>query len=127
MLRAGCFVLASAIILAFVSAASAETNADRIVKILSETIPSCWTVYPLPTGEKPVPFAISVKLTPEGFVDGRPVSTREPASAYQRMMMASGVRAILKCTPFKALATSNIPYEDWKSLTINFDPSKTDF
>ena len=127
MLRSGCVTLASAIVLVVGSAASAETNGDRIVKILSETVSSCWTVFTPPTGEKPAPFSISVKLTPDGFVDGRPGSTREPASAYERMMMASGVRAVLRCAPYEALATSNIPYEDWRSLTINFDPSKTDF
>jgi hypothetical protein len=107
--------------------ASAETNADRIVKILSATIPSCWARPTLAEGQKAAPFSVSFKLTTNGSVESRPTAGKEPASDYERMTIESGVRAILRCAPYSALVTSGLPYEDWKDITIHFDPSQTDF
>jgi hypothetical protein len=112
---------------AMAATASAETKTDSIAKILSATIPSCWSMPAPAEGQLAAPFSVSVKLARDGSVGRRPMAGNEPASDHERMMMESGIRAILRCAPYSALVTSGLTYEDWKDVTIHFDPAQTDF
>ncbi len=122
-LRCGAFAAA---LLAIAPAASAETTGGGIAKILSPVIASCWTIVTPPEGERAVAFSVTFKLHPDGSLDGRPVSEKAPTTDYERMMIDSGIRAVLRCSPYSALVKSGFAYEDWKEITINFDPALTD-
>lgn len=122
MIRRLRIVALAAATVAMVSAALAETDGERIAKILTPAIKSCWSIIAPPEGQKARPFSVSFKLNPDGSVSERPVSPKEPSSDYERLMIASGVRAILKCGPYNALAASGLPYEAWRDIDINFSP-----
>lgn len=107
--------------LTMTAAASAQTSADRVGKILSGAIASCWNVPPQES-QNPPTFSIRFKLAPDGSVEGRPEPVKTQMSEGEQQFMNGGIRAILKCSPYKHLPTSGLPYADWQDVIFHFDP-----
>ncbi|MBP0618240.1 hypothetical protein [Jiella mangrovi] len=85
--------------------------------ILRQKIAACWMP---PPGKGVSGFAVSFELTPDGELASKPfVDEKIGTTKEQHLLEASGVRAILRCAPYKELVGA-APYETWKFVTINF-------
>lgn len=127
MIRRLRIVAPAAATVAMASAALAETDGERIAKILTPAVHPCWSIIAPPDGQTPKAFSVSFKLNPDGSLNGNPVALGEAATDYDRQLRKGGVRAVIRCSPYNAVAASGLPHAAWKDIVINFDPSQTTF
>jgi hypothetical protein len=81
---------------------------------LSRQLRRCWTP---PLTETPFKIEVSVRLTPDGFLDGMPEVRGEPKDEIAKAVAKSAVEAIERCQPFQAPVSS---YAKWKTIDIFF-------
>jgi colicin import membrane protein len=84
----------------------------------------CWTPPPGATSARRVVVPITIWLTTDRTLDlerkSNPRVEMKATDPYSLAMIESAVRAIMKCQPYTMFSLPK--YENWKELSIDFDP-----
>ena len=105
----------------------ASSNAMTLdeMNILMLQLAQCWPVPQLPKGSHDIAVDIDVTVNPDGTVAQAEVvdQARLASDAVFRTVAESDLKAIRdpKCSP---LALPLNKYDQWKSMTIHFDPKE---
>lgn len=89
---------------------------------LRGAIERCWSVPAGLADAEDMRVTITMRLTPDGQIDGSPqveASGGEPTA--RRSFAESAQRAVLRCQPYQLPAEK---YETWAEVVVNFDPSQ---
>lgn len=77
---------------------------------------SCWR---LPKSPPPPPVTVTIKLLPDGALDGDPeiqAGANDPAFERTALSLREAIR---RCAPYRF---TEIPYETWSTVRISFNP-----
>ena len=72
----------------------------------------CWKKPPYDSGETSIPeAAFSIRLKPDGTLQGMPVPEKSPTTPFGRVYQESALRAIIVCQPYSLPAAY---FDEWK-------------
>ncbi|THD43382.1 MAG: hypothetical protein E7774_13035 [Bradyrhizobium sp.] len=83
----------------------------------------CWTPPPsMPAGDVYV-ARVQVAFNPDGSLAGTPILLNPPSDPAWRAHAESAMRAVQKCNPLRVPAQYAPFFDQWRSKTVDFDPS----
>jgi colicin import membrane protein len=96
---------------------------DALMGLLRDQLHRCWQA-PLAatTSDKPPVPSVRVKLNQDGSLAAEPAVMNTSADPLFRVVADSATRATRRCAPLRIPAQFQPYYQDWKDLTVNFDP-----
>lgn len=99
-----------------------ETLTQSELDALRGQIQRCWNIIPGMADGAEVRVQVSLRLAPDGSIDGQPsVSASGGSDAAQRALSGGALRAVLRCAPYSLPPEK---YETWSEVVVNFDPSQ---
>jgi hypothetical protein len=108
-----------------VTLASAGTSAKELsrtqLEVLRSEIQACWNIPILKDNDYEL-VVVEVNLNRDGSLAENPVVTNSSQNKNFKVLAASAVRSVVRCAPFKSVASLSESYEDWRKITISFDP-----
>lgn len=99
------------------------TLQSQLIGIIQSQLRACWDV-PIAAQalSNPPVAAVRMSLAPDGALVGEPQVTNASADPLFGAVAESALRATRRCTPLRIPATFDAYYEEWKTLTVNFNP-----
>ena len=89
---------------------------------LRAAIERCWSVPAGLADAEDMRVTITMQLTPDGMIEGRPnVEATGGESGARRAFAGSARRAVQKCAPY---SLPKEKYDSWSEVVVNFDPSQ---
>ncbi|MEI8443677.1 cell envelope integrity protein TolA [Mesorhizobium sp. CCNWLY176] len=101
------------------NAQAQDSAVSDLVSALRGEVQRCWAP-PMLTGKRPRPAVISVRLNPDGSLDGIPVLANRSSNENFKVMATSAIRAIERCAPFESVRQQHVPYDKWRQLKLRF-------
>jgi colicin import membrane protein len=98
---------------------------DALMGLLREQLHRCWQapIAASSGGRPPVP-SVRVRLNQDGTLAAEPSVLNPSSDPTFRTVADSATRATRRCAPLRIPAQFQPYYQDWKELTVNFDPSE---
>jgi hypothetical protein len=93
----------------------AAAGPDDLGARLRASLAACWNP---PATDTVATIRVSLRLRPDGTIEGTPAIGVEPPSAAISALTASALRAVRRCAPYRLPAGR---YDEWRELTITFD------
>jgi len=100
----------------------AADNSASWVGMFTEQVKRCWKKPDSGIDTQVVLAEFDVKLKKDGTLEAMPVAITRPSSGYQRVLLDSGLRAIIDCAPYRLPPAY---FDDWKWFTPVFDNKNT--
>jgi hypothetical protein len=101
---------------------SGEALSQSEMDALRGQIQRCWSVIPGMADAADVRVRVSMRLAPDGSIEGQPgVSASGGSEGAQRTLSGGALRAVMRCAPYSLPAEK---YESWADVVVNFDPSQ---
>ncbi|WP_099865386.1 cell envelope integrity protein TolA [Pararhizobium haloflavum] len=99
-----------------------ESLSQSEIDALRAQIQRCWSIIPGMADGADVRVRVSMRLSPDGSIDGQPsVSASGGSQAAQNALSGGALRAVLRCAPYQLPAEK---YATWSDVVVNFDPSQ---
>ncbi len=96
----------------------AADNSATWGAIFQEQVRRCWKKPDAGIDAQRVEAEFSIKLKKDGTLEAMPIARTSPASAFQRVFLESGLRAIVDCAPYRLPAEF---FDEWKWFNPVFD------
>ncbi len=96
---------------------------DALIGIIQSQLRRCWDA-PIAAQSAPNPPVASVRfaLNVDGSLAGQPQVINDSADPLFQSVADSATRATRRCAPLQIPAQFAPYYEDWKNMTVNFNP-----
>lgn len=96
---------------------------DALMGLLRDQLHRCWQApIGVQSADRPPVPSVRVRLNQDGTLAGEPAVLNNSADPLFRTVADSATRATRRCAPLRIPAQFQPYYEDWKTLTVNFDP-----
>jgi len=99
----------------------AADNSATWVGMFTEQVERCWKKPYGGIEAQRIEAQFDIKLRKDGMLEATPVAMTSPSSAFHRVFLESGLRAIIACAPYKLPPAL---FADWKWFTPIFDSSE---
>ena len=97
---------------------AAADNSATWGSMFKDQVNRCWK-KPYGGVESQIVYAeFDIKLKKDGSLEALPVALTRPSSGYQRVLLDSGLRAIIDCAPYRLPAAF---FDEWKWFNPVFD------
>jgi outer membrane biosynthesis protein TonB len=96
---------------------AADNSATWGAMFTQQVLP-CWKKPDRGIDTQRVEAVFTIRLRKDGTLEAMPVAQTSPTSAYQRVFLESGLRAIIDCAPYKL---PPVFFEEWKVFEPAFD------
>lgn len=99
---------------------------DALVGLIQSQLRRCWDapIAAQSAQNPPVP-TVRLVLNPDGSLAGTPTVVNASQDPLFRAVADSATRATRRCAPLQIPAQFAPYYQDWKNLTVNFNPLDT--
>ncbi|GGK54110.1 cell envelope integrity protein TolA [Salinarimonas ramus] len=96
---------------------------DQLVGLITAQLRACWDVpIAAQTLQNPPVAAVRIALAPDGSLATDPQVANDSGDPLFRSVADSALRATRRCAPLQIPAQFAPYYEDWRNLTVNFNP-----
>ncbi|WP_372426143.1 cell envelope integrity protein TolA, partial [Salinarimonas chemoclinalis] len=96
---------------------------DQLVGLITAQLRACWDVpIAAQAMQNPPVAAVRMALAQDGSLVTEPQVTNGSADPLFRSVADSALRATRRCAPLQIPAQFAPYYEDWRNLTVNFNP-----
>ena len=99
----------------------ATDNSATWGAMFQDQVERCWKKPYGGIEAQRIEVQFDIKLRKDGTLEAMPVAMTSPSSAFQRVFLESGMRAIIACAPYKL---PQAYFDDWKWFTPIFDSSE---
>jgi colicin import membrane protein len=97
---------------------------DALIGVIQEQLHRCWSVpIAVQSAPKPPVASLKIRLNQDGSLSAEPAVLNPSSDALFKMAADSAARAARRCAPLSIPAKFQPYYQDWKELTVNFNPS----
>jgi len=97
---------------------AAADNSATWGAMFKDQVKRCWKKPDAGIDMQRVEAEFAIKLRKDGTLESMPVAQTSPTSSYQRVLLESGLRAIIACAPYRLPA---VFFEEWKYFAPVFD------
>lgn len=95
-----------------------KTALEKVATYVSRTVGACWAI---PVDVEPIVTRVQISLNRDGSLAGPPKILNPTTQPQGKIVNASAVRAIVRCTPFTGLGSYGDSYQVWRDMVIGFD------
>jgi outer membrane biosynthesis protein TonB len=99
----------------------AADNSATWGAMFQQQVEHCWKKPYGGVEAQRIEVQFDIKLRKDGTLEAMPVAMTSPRSAFQRVFLESGLRAIIDCAPYRL---PQAMFDDWKWFTPIFDSSE---
>jgi outer membrane biosynthesis protein TonB len=96
----------------------AADNSATWGAMFQDQVKRCWKKPDAGIDTQRVEAEFSIKLKKDGTLEAMPVAMTTPSNSYQRLLLESGLRAIIECAPYRLPSAY---FDEWKYFAPVFD------